>query len=80
MLTGITGTGRNTKDIRKETTTDAQGFYRFNDLPAGRYVVIEKLQRGFVPSGSPVKVIMLAAQEDSIYNNFTNRPIIGLIK
>ncbi len=78
-LIGIVGKGIGTKVIRKETTTDANGFYIFDNLPAGRYIIIEKHQGGFVPAGSPVKNIMLATGETSENNNFFNRPISSLI-
>ncbi len=74
-LIGITGKGNDTKIIRKETFTDAMGFYKFDELPAGRYFVIEKLKKGFVPTSSPVKRIKLAQDENSVNNNFTNRPV-----
>jgi len=53
-LIGITGKGKNAKVIRKETFTDAMGFYKFDNLSAGKYFVIEKLKKGFVPKSSPV--------------------------
>jgi len=74
-MIGITGTGKDAKVIRKETFTDALGFYKFDNLPAGRYIVIEKLKRGFVPTSSPIKRIKLAQDENSMNNNFTNRPV-----
>lgn len=54
--------------------TDTTGFYNFDNLPAGRYFVIEKLKKGFVPTSSPVKRIRLAQGKNSLNNNFTNRP------
>ncbi len=74
-LIGITGKGKDTKVVRKETFTDAMGFYKFDNLSAGRYFVIEKLKKGFVPTSSPVKRIKLAQDENSMNNNFTNRPV-----
>jgi hypothetical protein len=74
-LIGIVGKGTGTRVIRMDTTTNADGSYMFNDLPAGRYILREELQRGFVPVGSPVKNIMLTLGENSMNNNFTNRPI-----
>jgi len=79
-LIGTTGTGKNTKVIRKETFTDAIGFYKFDNLPAGRYIVIEKLKKGLVPTSSPVKRIKLSQNENSMNNNFTNRPVNSLAK
>jgi hypothetical protein len=73
-LIGITGEGKDTKVIRKETLTDAMGFYKFDNLSTGRYFVIEKLKKRFVPTGSPVRRIKLAMDENSMNNNFTNRP------
>jgi hypothetical protein len=74
-LIGITGKGKNVKVIRKEILTDATGFYNFDNLPAGRYFVIEKLKKGFVPTSSPVKRIRLAQGKNSMNNNFTNKPV-----
>jgi len=74
-LIGIIGKGKNSKVIRKETYTDAIGLYKFSNLPVGRYFVIEKLKKGFVPTGSPVKHIKLAKDENPINNNFTNRHV-----
>jgi parallel beta-helix repeat protein len=71
----IIGKGKNATVIRNETFTDATGFYKFNNLSAGRYFVIEKLKKGFVPTSSPVKRIKLAQGKNSMNNNFTNRPI-----
>ncbi|VVB87839.1 Uncharacterised protein [uncultured archaeon] len=78
-LIGIVGKGIETRVIRMDATTNADGFYMFNNLPAGRYILREELQRGFVPVGSPVKNIMLAQGENSMNNNFTNRPIRSLV-
>jgi S-layer protein (TIGR01567 family) len=77
-LIGITGKGKDSKVIRKDTFTNATGFYKFDNLPAGRYFVIEKLKKGFVPTSSPVKRIKLAQGENSMNNNFTNRPVRSL--
>ncbi len=74
-LIRIIGTGKDTRVIRKETFTDVMGFYEFGNLPAGRYIVIEKFKREFVPTSSPVKRIKLAQDENSMNNNFTNRPV-----
>jgi plastocyanin len=71
----LMGIGVETHHIRKETTTNNQGFYIFKDLPAGKYLIKEELQKGFVPTSPPVKVITLVQGENSINNNFTNRPI-----
>jgi peptidoglycan/xylan/chitin deacetylase (PgdA/CDA1 family) len=74
-LNGTTGKGKNAKVIRKEILTDATGFYKFDNLPEGRYVVIEMLKKGFVPTSSSVKRIKLAQGKNSMNNNFTNRPV-----
>ncbi len=74
-LIGITGKGNDTEVIRKETFTNALGFYKFDNLPAGRYSVIEERKKGFVPTSSPVKSIKLAQDENFMNNNFTNRPV-----
>ncbi|MCX9010017.1 MAG: PQQ-binding-like beta-propeller repeat protein, partial [Candidatus Methanoperedens sp.] len=77
-LIGITSRGNDTSIIRKESFTDATGFYTFDNLPAGRYFVVEKLKKGFIPTGSPVKRIKLAQDENPMNNNFTNRPAHSL--
>ncbi|VVB95871.1 SdrD B-like domain protein [uncultured archaeon] len=77
---GIVGTGKDTKIIKKETSTDADGSYTFNDLPAGRYIVIEKHKRGFVPTSHVVMKIDLAKGETSMNNDFMNKPISSLIR
>jgi hypothetical protein len=74
-LIGIIGKGKNAKIIRKETFTDATGFYMFDNLSAGRYFVIENLKKGFVPTSSTVRRIKLAQNENSMNNNFTNMPV-----
>jgi hypothetical protein len=74
----IKGIG-NTKDIRKETITNETGFYIFDNLPAGRYLIKEKHQKGFVPTSPPVKIITLVQGENSVNNNFTNRLVRILV-
>jgi hypothetical protein len=74
-LIGIIGKGKDSKVIRIETLTDATGFYNFDNLLEGRYFVIEKLKKDFVPTSSPVKRIKLAQGMNSMNNNFTNRPV-----
>jgi hypothetical protein len=73
----LIGVGAETRRIRKENTTDDQGFYRFENLPAGKYLIKENHQKGFVPTSSPVKVITLVQGENSINNNFTNRLVLS---
>ena len=68
----LKGIGRN--HIKKETFTDAAGFYKFDNLSAGKYILKEKHEKGFVPTSPPVKVIKLAVGENSTNNNFTNMP------
>jgi hypothetical protein len=68
-----------TVSINKETTTDDKGFYSFEDLPAGMYLVVETLKGGYVPSGPPVLVVTLENGKNSMNNNFMNRPISSLI-
>ncbi len=68
-----------TAGINTETTTDDRGFYSFENLPAGMYLVVETLKGGYVPSGSPVLVVNLENGTNSMNNNFTNRPISSLI-
>lgn len=55
--------------------TDVTGFYKFDNLPEGRYFLIEKLKKGFVATSSPVKRIRLAQGKNSMNNNFTNRQV-----
>jgi hypothetical protein len=73
----LRGIGAEAHKIRKEITTDDQGFYRFENLPAGRYLIKEKHQKGFVPTSPPVKVITLIQGENSVNNNFTNRLVLS---
>jgi len=79
-LTGYIGTGRDKEIIRKETTSDAQGLYMLDNLPQGRYIIMEKHQKGFVPTSPPVKFVVLGAGENIMNNNFTNMPIRRLIR
>lgn len=71
----LIGTGVETVGINKETTTDDRGFYSFENLTAGRYIIIETLKVGFVPTSAPVKTVTVAEGKNSANNNFTNRPI-----
>ncbi|HEY9207122.1 MAG TPA: TIGR03118 family protein [Candidatus Methanoperedens sp.] len=75
----LQGMGVETRDVKKETVTDAEGFYKFDNLPPGMYLVKEKLQKGYVPASSPVRFITLVRGENSIENNFFNRPVQSLI-
>ncbi len=67
----VTGTAKDGGIINKETSTDSMGFYKFSYLPQGKYFVKEKVKKGFVPTGSRIMIIVLAAGENSINNNFT---------
>ncbi len=44
-LVGIVGTGVDTKSIRMETMTDPMGRWMFDNLPAGRYIIIGGLRK-----------------------------------
>jgi protocatechuate 3,4-dioxygenase beta subunit len=68
-----------TVGINKETTTGDNGFYSFEDLPAGMYLLVETLKGDYVPSGPPVLVVNLENGKNSMNNNFMNRPISSLI-
>jgi hypothetical protein len=75
----LIGIGPDTFKVKKETTTDENGFYSFENLPAGRYIVMETpLKRGYVPTDTPVKVVNLKEGTNSMNNNFMNRPIRSL--
>ncbi len=78
-LTGIVGMGIETRAINLETTTNADGFYMFDNLSAGTYIIVEEMQTGFVPVGSPVINVILKQGETSENNNFMNRPVPNLI-
>ena len=75
----LTGIVPETAGINMETTTDDQGFYSFENLPAGKYLVAETLKGGYVPSGSPVLVVTVENGMNSMNNNFMNRPVSSLI-
>ncbi len=77
-LVGIVGTGVDTKSIRMETMTDSMGKWMFDNLPAGRYIIIEQLPKGFIPVSPPVMNLMLAKGQNSMDNNFTVNPISAL--
>ncbi len=73
----LTGIVPETASINMETTTDDQGFYKFENLPAGQYLIEEKNQNDFVPTSSPVKTITLVQGENSINNNFMNKLVLS---
>ncbi len=68
----LDGASINGNLIRKVIYTDATGFYKFNDLPAGSYIIREENRNGWKPTGATFKVIMLASGKNSMNNNFTN--------
>lgn len=69
----LTGIGPETAGIHEETATDDQGFYSFENLPPGRYIVVEKVMGGFVPTVSPVIIVTVENGMNSMNNNFMNR-------
>ncbi|NJD75558.1 MAG: ammonia-forming cytochrome c nitrite reductase subunit c552 [Candidatus Methanoperedens sp.] len=75
----IRGIDAMTRRFSEETTTDDSGFYEFNELPEGRYLVQEKNMQGYVPSSSPVRIVNLKKGEKSMDNNFTNWLVKDLI-
>jgi hypothetical protein len=77
-LVGIVGMGVDTKTIRMETMTDSTGMWMFENLPAGRYIIIEQLPKGFIPVNPPVMNIRLAQGQNSMNNNFKVNPISAL--
>jgi hypothetical protein len=64
--------GKNQK-INKEIRTDALGFYMFDNLPAGKYVVSEENKKGWKHTSSTSRKIELKNGMKSMNNNFTNR-------
>jgi hypothetical protein len=74
----LKGIGAENHHVEKETITDDKGFYRFDNLPAGKYLVKEKHMKGYIPSSKPVIIVSLAAGENSEKNSFFNRPISSL--
>jgi serine-aspartate repeat-containing protein C/D/E len=75
----LSGIVPETAGINMETTTDENGFYSFENIPAGMYLVVETLKGGYVPVGSPVLTVNLANGMNSMNNNFMNRPIQSLV-
>jgi hypothetical protein len=75
----LKGIGAGNYRIEKETITDVNGFYRFDNLPAGKYLVKEKLMKGYIPTSRPVIIVSLPDGENSENNSFMNRPIRSLI-
>lgn len=54
------------------TNTNVSGFYKFEGLAAGTYIMSEDVQKGWLNTGEPVRIINLANGEISMNNNFTN--------
>ncbi len=54
------------------TNTSISGFYMFEDLLAGTYIVSEEVQDGWINIGDLVMVINPGDGEISTNNNFTN--------
>jgi hypothetical protein len=71
----LTGTSKEGAYIKKEMLTDTAGFYKFQNIPAGRYTISEGLKAGFVPTGSSIYIISLAAGGNSVNNNFMAKNI-----
>jgi hypothetical protein len=60
--------------IKNTVTTGADGSYTFENLPAGNYLVKEKLRNDFKHVTNPVIHLDLSTGEKSVNNNFVNRP------
>ncbi len=71
----IIGISDKRKVIRKEMATDATGFYKFDKLPAGIYIVREETKKEWRSTSQLYKIIRLASEEKSINNHFMNRHI-----
>jgi hypothetical protein len=55
--------------VHLDATTDNNGFYEFDNLEPGKYFLIKKIGRGFLPSGSMLRTVKLLS-EPSVGNNF----------
>lgn len=75
----LIGLGIGTAGINKGTVTDTHGFYIFEKLPAGSYMVTETMQGGYIMTGANVKVVALEEGKNAMVN-FTNRPISSMFK
>jgi hypothetical protein len=71
----LAGTGNEGMYIRKEVLTDATGFYKFQDVPAGRYTISEGLKASFVPTGTLIYMTSLTAGANLVNNNFMAKDI-----
>lgn len=68
--------------VSLSATTDANGFYQFNNLPAGTYTITETNQSGWqqiYPSSPGSYTVVLAEGDVIISKNFANRQILGSI-
>jgi protocatechuate 3,4-dioxygenase beta subunit len=68
----VDANNNNVKDAGElATVTDANGFYRFNNVPAGSYSVREVLKAGWFQSKAP-GTVTLTAGENETNENFGN--------
>jgi len=65
--------GKNGINIKKEIRTNALGYYIFDNLPAGKYVVSEEEKKGWKHTTSTSRKIDLKNGMKSVNNNFTNK-------
>jgi uncharacterized surface anchored protein len=74
-----------TGTVVQTTTTDANGNYTFNNVPAGNYTVVETNKPGFsdvgdVDGGDPnVIAVMLPPGTDSTGNDFVDERLPGVV-
>ncbi|KAF0152271.1 MAG: Cna B domain protein [Ignavibacteria bacterium] len=71
-----------TGPVTLSATTDANGYYQFNNLPAGTYTITETNQSGWqqiYPSSPGSYVVILAEGETIVGKNFANRQILSSI-
>ena len=73
-LISFAKTGAVSKILRLETVTDENGFFIFENLPPGRYVIRELIQSGLTPTSSTFKVVRLKEGQSSENNNFFDKP------
>jgi S-layer protein (TIGR01567 family) len=73
----LIGLGVRPAGINKGTVTDTHGFYIFENLQAGSYMVTETMQGGYIMTGASVKVVALEEGKNAMVN-FTNRPISSM--
>lgn len=65
--------------FRKETITDQQGFYKFSNLPVGRYILIQRMVKGYVHVGSSTKRILLESGKSVDNVNFLSRQKVSMV-